>query len=105
MLNRIFLIFLIFLIDLAIFYYAYENHFPKGNHSGIYTALIMQLIVLIDILFDFRISLFFLHSIGLLQKNAHYVLLFILIIPSWLELYKGIIGTYAQGAICHIGAC
>ncbi len=97
---KISLVLIILAIDLS-FYFLLRNRIVYfADHSGIYTVIIMQSFVILEILINCKVTLFVLDSLGLAKKYTHYVFVIMIFLFSLIELHSAIIGTSEWGQPC-----
>lgn len=97
---RFSVVIIILLLDFIIVQYLMPYKHPNGNHDAIFTVIVLQSYAIIDILINFRITLFFLDFLGLYKKRREIIIIASIILMSFFELRPTIIGTNQWGNLC-----
>ncbi len=105
MINRILIVLGIVTLDCLVYFYIQPDWVKGADHSGLYDVLILQAIPIVDIILNFRVSLYFLGALGIYKKYREYIIIAIIIFCSFLSLHTAIIGTDQFGRICTYPSC
>lgn len=103
--NRMLIVLSILVLDCLVYFYMQSEWVQGADHSSLYDVLILQAIAIVDIMLNFRISLYFLGALGVYKKYREYIMIAIIIFCSFLSLHTAIIGTDQFGRICTYPSC
>lgn len=94
------LILAIFSIDLALYFILKDKIVHFADHSSIYTVITLQSFVILEILVNYKLTLFLLESLGLAKKYTHYLFVGFVFFCSVIQLQSSIIGSSKWGHRC-----
>lgn len=98
--NRMILLSIIFILDIIFILHFHTKSVSHAIHDGLSGVVLLQTFCILDILSNFKMSIFFLDSLGIYKKYREYKLLALIFLFSILQLEFYIVGSNDMGRLC-----